>query len=110
MVGGDGNDDQEKSTAISSLQGTSQERSQLREEQDKTYHESVALNTKKNNDRKQLLEQEVQNVARQELLRSARATRVPAEPNIEAEHVIVSVRHLSLGVVSHMFPNNTTTP
>ena len=102
MVGGDGNDDQEKSTAISSLQGTSQERSQLREEQDKTYHESVALNTKKNNDRKQLLEQEV--------LRSARATRVPAEPNIEAEHVIVSVRHLSLGVVSHMFPNNTTTP
>ena len=105
---GDGNCDQEKSTAISSLEGTSQERLQLREEQDTAYHESVALDTKKNDDRKQLLEQEMQNVARQELLRSARATCVPAEPNIESEHVIVSVHHLSLGVVSRMFPNNMT--
>ena len=59
--------------------------------------------------REELLEDEVANVARQERLRSARASRVPSEPKIEEDHVIVLVRHVAQGVVSRMFLKRTTT-
>ena len=92
----------------SDLLGTTQERLELREEQDNAYYESLAVDFKKANDKKQELEKEMKDVARQEKLRSEREKRVQAEPNIEQEHVIVLVRHLTLGTVSRMFLKNST--
>ena len=88
--------------------GTTQERLELKDEQDEAYLDSLAVDSRKDHERKQLLEQELQNVTRQEKLRSERAQRVQAEPNIEEEHVVVLVRHLMLGTISIMFPQNST--
>jgi hypothetical protein len=76
--------------------------------QDEAYMESLAVDSKKDYERRQLLEQEVQNVTRQEKVWSERAQRVQAEPNNDNEHVIVLVCHLIFGTVSRMFPTNST--
>lgn len=99
------------SVTDSSLKGTSQERFRLKDEQDKAYRESLAMDIKKRDDRvrEQLLEtDEMEKIMRQEQLRSTRANRVPPEPNIEEDHVVVLVRHITRGVVSRMFFKNAT--
>ena len=86
------------SVTDSSLKGTSQERLRLKDEQDKAYRESMAMDIKKRDDRvrEQLLEtDEMEKIMRQEQLRSTRASRVPPEPNIEEHHVVVLVRHIT---------------
>lgn len=99
---------QPKTSTISDLMGTTQERLELREEQDKAYIESLNVDSRKLEERRQVLQNEVQEVTRQENLRSQRAQRVQEEPNIEEEHVIILVRHLTLGTVSRMFLTNST--
>ena len=88
--------------------GTTQERSKVQEEQDKVYFDSLATDSRKVEERREALEKEVLDVTRQECLRYERAKRVQAEPNIEEEHVIVLVRHLTLGTISRMFLKNST--
>ena len=89
----------------SDLIGNTQERLELREEQDKAYLDSLTVDSRKVVERRQALEEEVKNVTRQENLRSERAQRVL---KIEDDHVIVLVSHLSLGSVSRMFLKNST--
>ena len=98
----------DESATTSDLIGNTQERLELREEQDKAYLDSLTVDSRKVVERRQALEEEVKNVTRQENLRSERAQRVQAEPKIEDDHVIVLVRHLSLGSVSRMFLKNST--
>lgn len=95
----------------SSLKGTSQGQMLLKDQQDKAFCESLVEFHARNEGkvRANLLETEVENITRQETLRSTRASRVPVEPNVEDDHVVVLVRHVTLGVVSRMFLKNTTT-
>ena len=88
--------------------GTTQERSKVQEEQDKAYFDSLATDSRKVEERREALEKEVLDVTRQECLRYERAKRVQAEPNIEEEHVIVLVRHLTPGTISRIFLKNST--
>ena len=88
--------------------GTTQERLKVQEEQDKAYFDSPATDSRKVEERREALEKEVLDVTRQECLRYERAKRVQAEPNIEEEHVIVLVRHLTIGTISRMFLKNST--
>ena len=97
-----------ETSTTSSLMGTTQERSKVQEEQDKAYFDSLATDSRKVEERRDALEKEVLDVTRQECLRYERAKRVQAEPNIEEEHVIVLVRHLTLGTISRMFLKNST--
>ncbi|CAB4000392.1 Hypothetical predicted protein [Paramuricea clavata] len=50
----------------------------------------------------------MEKITRQEQLRSTRTSRVPSEPNIEEDHVVVLVRHVTLGIVSRIFLENAT--
>lgn len=98
----------EAPSTTSSLMGTSQERLKVREEQDKAYFDSLAADSRMVEERREALEREVVDVTRQESLRYERAQRVAGEPNIEEEHVIILVRHLTLGMISRMFLKNST--
>jgi hypothetical protein len=90
------------------LIGTRDERSALLSEQDHAYLESLRQDEEKDNARKLLLEKELKNVERQEQLRSIRESRLLPEPEISEDHVLVSVRHITEGVVTRAFYATTS--
>ena len=82
----------QEETYSTTLQG----RRQLIQQQDEEYRLAVEADQRKEKERESAREKEV--------LREERKTKVPDEPQIEEEHVVVCVRHLNLGVVTRVFP------
>ena len=88
------------------LIGSTKEREQLKNLIDEAYQESLAIDQAKLvtscvEEEETHLNSEKDNS--QDELRTVRADRLPREPNVSDPHYIVSVRHLSLGVVTRMF-------
>ena len=67
---------------ITSLTGTNDERSELLHEQDQAYFESLKLDEEKEEERRLLLEKELNDVERQERLRNVRESRLLQEPDV----------------------------
>ncbi len=86
--------DLQEETYSTTLQG----RRQLIQQQDEEYRLAVEADQRKERERESAREKEV--------LREERKAKVPDEPQIEEEHVVVCVRHLNLGVVTRAFPPN----
>ena len=87
-----------------SLIGTDDERSELLHEQDQAYFESLKQDQEKEEERRLLLEKELNDVERQERLRNVRRTlQLLQEPDGTEDHVVVSVRHITQGVVTRAF-------
>ena len=84
----------QEETYSTTLQG----RRQLIQQQDEEYRLAVEADQRKEKERESAREKEV--------LREERKAKVPDEPQIEEEHVVVCVRHLNLGVVTRAFPPN----
>ena len=84
----------QEETYSTTLQG----RRQLIQQQDEEYRLAVEADQRKEKEREYAREKEV--------LREERKAKVPDEPQIEEEHVVVCVRHLNLGVVTRAFPPN----
>ena len=94
--------DQAVGTSTSFL-GTKAERDALLKEQDQAYFESLATDQEKEKEKKLLLEKELNDVERQTFLRDIRESRLPQEPDITEDHVLVSVRHITQGVITRSF-------
>ena len=94
-----------------SLIGTSAERAKELEEMNGEYEESLRVDREKAR-RKEDLETLVRNAEettkRLETLRRCREQAVGSKPEIEDPHTLVSVRHLTLGVVTRGFHINST--
>ena len=88
------------------LLGTSAERNSLREDQDKEYLDSLRKDQEKEQAKQEELLRRQEEFAIQESLREAREMRVPAKPDISEVHVKVSVRHVTLGVITRKFPKS----
>ena len=69
----------------SGLIGTSSKRQELQNEIDKTYNESLGIDQEER-ERKECMEKAI-------LLQERRKTRMPVEPGIEDDHVVISIRH-----------------
>ena len=97
------------STPSTGLLGSSEERAALKDSQLMEYLDSLEKDQAKEcAAQEQAREEHVQ--ARQEellSLRSSRAQRVPAEPDVCEPHITVSVRHVSLGVHTRRFPKRS---
>lgn len=98
--------DNGKDTVSDGLLGTSAERNSLREDQDKEYLDSLRKDQEKEQAKQEELLRRQEEFAIQESLREAREMRVPAEPDIREAHVKVSVRHVTLGVITRKFPKS----
>lgn len=95
-----------RDTVSDGLLGTSNERNSLREDQDKEYVDSLRKDQEKEQAKQEELLRRQEEFAIQESLREAREMRVPAEPDIIEVHVKVSVRHITLGVITRKFPKS----
>ena len=93
-------------TVSDGLLGTSAERNSLREDQDNEYLDSLRKDQEKEQAKQEELLRRQEEFAIQENLRGAREMRVPAEPDISEVHVKVSVRHVTLGVITRKFPKS----
>ena len=69
----------------SGLIGTSSKRQELQNEIDKTYNESLGIDQEEK-ERKECMEKAI-------LLQERRKARMPVEPGIEDDHVVISIRH-----------------
>ena len=98
--------DNEQDTFSDGLLGTSNERNSFRENQDEEYMDSLKKDQEKEQAKKEELLRCQEKFAIQESLREAREMRVPTEPDIYEEHVKVSVRHVTLGVITRKFPKS----
>mgnify|MGYP002803975490 FL=1 len=87
----------------SSLLGSSSERKKIREEQDKEFHESLLLDQFADFEKEQEIERMTNEVKKSDSIYKSRCERVPEEPSINDQHAMVSVRHVTLGVVSRRF-------
>lgn len=88
------------------LIGSSKQRQELKESIDKAYEESLAADQAKSSVNVVVVdEEEYHQKANADAydLRKARNERLPKEPCASEPHYIVSVRHLSLGVLTRMF-------
>lgn len=91
------------------LIGSSKQRQELKESIDKAYEESLAADQAKSSVNVVVVdEEEYHQKANADAydLRKARNERLPKEPCASEPHYIVSVRHLSLGVLTRMFSLN----
>ena len=95
-------DDQVVETFTSFIE-TNNERDILIREQDQEYLESLRNDQKKDEERRLLLEKELNDVERQESLRSIRESRLLPEPDVSEDHVLVSVRHMTQGIITRAF-------
>ena len=75
-------------------------------EQDQAYFESLRQDQEKEEGRRLLLENELNDVEWQERLRNVRESRLLQEPDVTEDHVVVSVRHITQGVVTRAFTSN----
>lgn len=98
--------DNGQDTVSDGLLGTSDERNSLREDQDKEYLDSLRKDQEKEQSKQEELLCRQEEFAIQESLREAREMRAPAEPDISEVHVKVSVRHVTLGVITRKFPKS----
>ena len=98
--------DNGQDTVSDGLLGTSDGRNSLREDQHKEYLDSLRKDQEKEQAKKKELLHHQEEFAIQESLREAREMRVPAEPDISELHVKVSVRHITLGVITRKFPKS----
>lgn len=97
----------------SALIGTSAERANLAEQNNLAYNESLQMDIDKN---ELAAREEIQNDHQNELaireearlvsIRLSRQSRVSAEPSLQEEHALISVRHTSLGNKSRFFVPN----
>lgn len=98
-------EDNELSTGCEHVTFTqsSTERRVLIEEQDKEYNEALKADQQKEHEK----QKELENAREMEQLRREREAKVPEEPHIEEDHVVVSVRHLRGGIVTRAFYPNS---
>ena len=81
----------------SGLIGSVSERSNLRQQQDVEYLQSLTKDQEKENEKRKELQSE-------QGLHRARLAKVVYEPDMNEPHVTVSVRHVTLGVKTRRFP------
>ena len=79
------------------------ERRELIEEQNREYNEALKADQQKEHE----IEKEQENAREMEQLRREREAKVPDEPRIEEDHVVVCVRHLRGGIVTRAFYPNS---
>ncbi|PFX13520.1 hypothetical protein AWC38_SpisGene22385 [Stylophora pistillata] len=96
--------DNRQETVSNGLLGTSDERNSSMEDQDKEYLDSLRKHQEKEQAKKEELLHCQEEFAIQESLREAREMRVPVELDISELYVKVSVRHITLGVITRKFP------
>ena len=96
--------------SLSQLIGSSDERMNLNSEIQSAYTESLLSDQKKERDKKveqeeKELRKEIadENKRKAEELKAARTERVPVMPDLREDHVVVSVRHCSEGVIRRLF-------
>ena len=90
-------------TSQSQLLGSSEDRESVRIQQEREYHECLAIDREKEKEKRQELLLLQEKTARQESLRDSRAKRVPFKPPTNAPHITVSVIHLTLGIQMRRF-------
>ena len=88
----------------SSLIGSLSERSNLRQQQDVEYLQSLTKDKEKDEEKRKELESIQDKVKKEQDLYNARLAKVVHEPDIDEPHVTVSVRHLTLGLQTRRFP------
>ena len=79
------------------------ERRELIEEQNREYNEALKADQQKEHE----IEKQQENAREMEQLRREREAKVPDEPHIEEDHVVVCVRHLRGGIVTRAFYPNS---
>ena len=79
----------------SGLIGTSSKRQELQNEIGKAYNESLGTDQEER-ERKEYMEKAI-------LMQERRKARMPAEPGIEDDHVVISIRHPVLGTKRRLF-------
>lgn len=88
---------------LSCLMGSTSQRQQILQQQNLAFEDSLRIDKAKND----ALEKEMSDLRRKELLRHERSLRVPTEPNEEDDaHIVVKVRHLTLGLLRRRFSAN----
>ena len=97
------------STPSTGLLGSSEERAALKDSQLMEYLDSLEKDQAKECAAQEQAREEHVPTRQEELLslRSSRAQRVPAEPDVCEPHITVSVRHVSLGVHTRRFPKRS---
>ena len=80
------------------LISTSSKREELQNEIDKAYNESLRIDQEER-ERKEYMEKAI-------LLQERRKARMPVEPDIEDDHVVISIRHPQLGTKRRLFKGN----
>ena len=85
----------QKKLESSGLIGTSSKRQELQNEIDKADNESLRIDQKER-ERKEYMEKAI-------LLQERRKARTPVEPDIEEDHVVISIRHPALGTKRRLF-------
>ena len=89
------------------LVGLSRDREELKRLQDEELFESMAIDQAADETRRCQILNEIERAGRQLRLRQARGARVEPEPEPLEPKIVVSVRHLVLGVVSRPFHLNS---
>ena len=88
----------------SGLIGSVSERSNLRQQQDVEYLQSLTKDQEKENEKRKELQSIQDKVKDEQDLHRARLAKVVYEPDMNEPHVTVSVRHVTLGVKTRRFP------
>ena len=80
------------------------ERSNLRQQQDVEYLQSLTKDQEKENQKRKELQSIQDKVKEEQDLHRARLAKVVHEPDMDEPHVMVSVSHVTLGVRTRRFP------
>ena len=96
----------EGAQSSSILLGSSSERKNFGEQQDKKFRESLLLNQFADFEKEQVEKSMKDELDKSEFLYKSRCERVPEEPGVDDRHAMVSVRHVTLGVISRRFPRS----
>lgn len=95
----------EEGQSSSILIGSSCERKNIRDEQDE-FRETLSLDRVADLEKEQEEERMKDELGKSEFLYKSRCERVPEEPGVDDHHAMVSVRHVTLGVISRRFPRS----
>ena len=89
----------------SQLIGTNAERKSLNEEIAAAYEESLCVDKLKDKEKHDKQQKIINQENKAKELQLARQYRIPSEPQLSEEHVVISVRHISAGTIRRIFPS-----
>ena len=97
----------EEAQSSSILLGSSSEIKNILEQQDKEFRESLLFDQFVDFEKEQVKKcMKKDELDKSEFLYKSRCERVPEDPGVDDHHAMVSVRHVTLGVISRRFPRS----